>query len=129
MVLQSAHPLPGITPMKVTKITLTIGLLVACAFLVQAQSGRRQAKPAPAAPVPTPTPEPTPAPKTQQKEAEIFFYVGVDRNRNFNYYPLSYYDAVLSGCAEVLRHDSSAQVDVTDHDLPRNEAIKKSKES
>src|SRR5215470_17592897 len=108
------------------KINFAIGLILACAFVVNAQSGRRQPNPPPAAPVPTPTPEPTPTPKTQVKEAEIFFYLGVDRSRSYNYYPMSYFDAVLHGCADVLGHDSSAQVDVSQQDLPRTEAIKKS---
>ena len=115
--------------MKDLRRTIVVTLfLFTCLFVVQAQSGRRQTKPAPAAPVPTPTPEPTPTPKTDQKESEIIFYVGVDRDRHYGYYPYSYYDAVLNGCSEVLRH-SSAKVDVTDRDLSRGEAIRKSKEN
>jgi len=116
--------------MKVLKRP-TVGflLLLACIFVVGAQSGRRQTKPAPAAPIPSPTPEPSPSPKAQQKEPDIFFYIGADRNHTYNYYPYSYYDAVLSGCAETLRNGSSAGVDVTQNDLPRGEAIKKSKAS
>ena len=115
--------------MKVLKQT-TVGflLLLACMCVVEAQSGRRQTKPAPAAPIPSPTPEPTPSPKAQQKEPDIIFYIGADRNHTYNYYPYSYYDAVLNGCAEALRH-SSAGVDVSQNELPRSEAIKKSKAS
>jgi hypothetical protein len=112
----------------VIKTTLATCVLLACVFVLHAQSGRRKTTPPPAAPVPTPTPEPTPTPKTDNKDAEIIFYVGTDRNHSYNYYPSSYYDAVLSGCAEVLQH-SSADVDVTQRDLPRAEAIKKAKES
>ena len=115
--------------MKVLKrITIIFLLLVLSVFVVEAQSGRRQTKPAPAAPIPTPTPEATPTPKTQQKEPEIIFFIGVDRNHTYSYYPSSYDDAVLSGCAEALRH-SSAGVDISRNDLPRGEAIKKSKAS
>jgi len=110
------------------RATIVTLVLFACVFVVQAQSGRRQTKPAPAAPIPTPTPEPTPTPKKDQKEPDIIFYVGVDRSRNYSFYPSSYYDAVLAGVSEVLRH-SSAQVDVTNRDLTRGEAIKKSKEN
>jgi hypothetical protein len=113
----------------VIKTTAVTFLLLTCLIAIHAQSGRRQTKQAPAAPVPTPTPEPTPSPKAQQKEPEIIFYVGVDRNRSYSYYPFSYYDAVLSGCAEALRNGSSASVDVTQNDLPRGEAIKKAKAS
>jgi len=119
-----------VNPMKVLKQTTVVNLLVlACLFIIGAQSGRRQTKQAPAPPVPTPTPEPTPSPKAQQKEPEIIFYVGADRSRSYSFYPYSYYDAVLSGCAEALRHGSSASVDVTQNDLPRGEAIKKAKAS
>src|SRR6185295_9383666 len=116
--------------MKVLKRTTVVFLLlVLYVFVVEAQSGRRQTKPAPAAPIPTPTPDPTPSPKTEHKEPEIVFYVGADRNRGYGYYPYSFYDAVLSGCSEALRHGSSAGVDVAQSDLPRGEAIKKAKAS
>jgi hypothetical protein len=115
--------------MKVLKRTTVVFLLlVLCVFVVEAQSGRRKTTPEPAAPVPTPTPEPTPPPKSQQKEPDIIFFIGVDRNQTYSYYPSTYYDAVLSGCAEALRH-SSAGVDVSRNELPRGEAIKKSKAS
>lgn len=121
-------PAPQPIQMKALRqTTVVVLLLFACVLVIGAQSGRRQTKPPPTAPVPTPTPEPTPA-KTQQKEPDIFFYVGADRNKSYSFYPYSYYDAVLSGCSEVLRR-SSAKVDVTDRDLPRGEAIKKSKEN
>lgn len=104
-------------------------LLALCAVSVQAQSGRRQTKPAPAAPVPTPTPEPTPTPKTEAKKNELLFFVGADRNSGSAYstLPFSYYDAVLLGCSSRLRAGSSADVDVSDHDVNRGEAIKRAK--
>src|ERR1044072_4083884 len=107
---------------RTTNALLTFVLYVC---VRKSQSGRRQTRPAPAAPIPTPTPEATPSPKTQQKEPEIIFYIGFDRNHTYNYYPSSYYDAVMIGCAEALRN-SSAGVDVSQNDLPRGEAIKKS---
>lgn len=97
-----------------------------CCLSVQAQSGRRQAKPAPVAPVPTPTPEPTPKPKPEENQSELRFLVGMDRT-TYATYPLFYYDAALRGCAERLRTGSSAQIDVADRDLTRGEAIKKAK--
>ena len=104
-------------------------LLALCAVSVQAQSGRHQTKPAPAAPIPTPTPEPTPAPKNETKKDELLFVIGVDRNSNsaFSTLPFSYYDAVVQGCASRLRAGSSADVDVSDHDITRGEAIKRAK--
>ena len=41
--------------------------------------------------------------------------------------PLTYYDAVLRGCADRLRAGSSASVDTTDRDFNRSDAIKKAK--
>jgi hypothetical protein len=102
-------------------------MLVVCAIVVHAQSGRRQTKPAPAAPVPSPTPEPTPAPKPQQKEPEIGFLLGADRYTSYESYPLSYYDAAMRGCGDRLRSASSARVDVSQNNLTRGEAIKKAK--
>ena len=108
--------------------TFAIMLVIAlCVWSGQAQSGRRQAKPAPAAPVPTPTPEPTPAPKKADKESELLFFIGADRHDSFSSIPLSYHDAALRGCVDGLRRGSSAGVDVTDKSFSRGEAIKKAK--
>src|SRR6185295_2140453 len=101
-------------------------LLALCVLSVQAQSGRRQVKPPPAAPVPTPTPEATPVPKKQVK-SELFFFVGADRNSSYTSLPFTYYDIVLRGCASRLRAGSSADVEVSDNDVNRGEAIKKAK--
>ncbi|HJP95145.1 MAG TPA: hypothetical protein VJ875_24505 [Pyrinomonadaceae bacterium] len=102
-------------------------LIALCALSVQAQSGRRQTKPAPAAPVPTPTPEATPIPKKPEKQLELSFFVGVNRNEASYSLPFTYYDAVMRGCAERLRSGSSVSVDTTDRDFGRGDAIKKAK--
>ncbi len=112
---------------------LKLALLVSLAAIVfvtgitgaQAQSGRRQTKPAPAAPVPTPTPEPTPKPKEEPK-SDLGFIVGIDRGDSFNYLPISFYSAVVNSCADRLRHGSSAKVTTANH-ITRAEAIKKAK--
>ena len=101
-------------------------LLAFCALSVQAQSGRRQVKPPPVAPVPTPTPEATPVPKKEVKN-DLVFFVGADRDSSYASLPFTYYDAVLRGCASRLRAGSSADVEVSDHDVNRGEAIKKAK--
>ena len=101
-------------------------LLAFCALSVQAQSGRRQVKPPPAAPVPTPTPEATPVPKKQVKN-DLVFSIGADRDTTYASLPFTYYDAVLQGCASRIRAGSSADVDVSDHDVNRGEASKKAK--
>ena len=104
--------------------TLIIAL---CALSVQAQSGRRRTTPPPAAPVPTPTPEPTPTPKKNDNEDVLLFILGVDRYSSNVNLPFSYYDAVLRGCAERMRGGSSADVDITDKDFGRGDAIKRAK--
>ena len=102
-------------------------VIALCVWTVQAQSGRKHAKPAPAAAVPTPTPEPTPAPKKAEKQSELLFYVGADRNDSYAMLSYAYYDWVVRGCADRLRAGSSAGVDITDKSFSRGEAIKKAK--
>jgi hypothetical protein len=101
-------------------------LLAFCALSIQAQSGRRQVKPPPSAPVPTPIPEATPTPKKQVKN-ELLFFVGANRHDSYANLPFTYYDAVLRGCASRLRAGSSADVEVSENDVNRGEAIKKAK--
>ena len=115
-----------ISTKKVFWILLVGVLLVLSVEVTNAQSGRRQKTPEPAAPIPTPTPEPTPTPRTEQKEPEFIFLVGADRGGTYNFYPASFYDAVVRGCADALRN-SSAGVDTSNRELSRGEAIKKAK--
>jgi len=110
------------------RLLTTAVVLALCVLTVQAQSGRRHAKPEPAAPVPTPTPEPTPTPRKVEKESDLLFFVGADRNDFSANFPFTYYDAVVHGCADRLRSGSSAGVDISDQSLSRGEAIRKAKE-
>ncbi|HYV83185.1 MAG TPA: hypothetical protein VE931_06715 [Pyrinomonadaceae bacterium] len=105
----------------------TVLVIALCVWSVQAQSGRKHAKPAPATPVATPTPEPTPAPKKADKVSELLFYVGADRSDSYAMLSYAYYDWVVRGCADRLRAGSSAGVEVTDQSFTRGEAIKKAK--
>jgi hypothetical protein len=105
----------------------TMLLVALCLWSVQAQSGRKHAKPAPAAPVPTPTPEATPAPKKPEKDSELLFYVGADRNDTYASVPFTYYDAAVRGCVDRLRAGTSGGVDATDRSFSRGDAIKKAK--
>jgi hypothetical protein len=109
------------------RLFLLAGVVVFTAFVVQAQSGRRQPRSTPAAPIPTPTPEPTPTPKRENDEPGISFLVGMDRRDAFASYPFTFYDAVLRGCSDRLRASSSAKVSVIG-ELSRGEALKKAKE-
>lgn len=113
---------------NIFQFSLIIVLAVVCCGVVQAQSGRRNVPSSPPPPVPTPTPEPTPKPKQEEeKEPDLFFVVGADQNSTAGYFPISYYDAVMRGCAEALRKGSSAGIEVMSRDLGRGEAIKKAK--
>ena len=108
---------------------LALFILAMCALTVQAQSGRRRTTPPPAAPVPTPTPEPTPTPKKDDKTSELSFLVGSDRNTGPAAIPLVFHSAAVRACADRLRSRSSAQVDMSQRDLSRGEAIEKAKSS
>ncbi|HXS00645.1 MAG TPA: hypothetical protein VN724_08745 [Pyrinomonadaceae bacterium] len=109
------------------RLLTTVAVLALCVFTVQAQSGRRHTLPEPAAPVPTPTPEPSPTPKNAEEKSELIFFIGADRNDSFATFPFTYYDAVVSGCANRLRMGSSADIDASNQSLSRGDAIKKAK--
>jgi len=114
---------------QTTRSLLSVVLLALLTLTAHAQSGRRQNNPAPAAPVPTPTPEPTPTakPKSQQ-ETDLGFIVAMDRRDTFAGFPISFYDAALLGCADSLKHGSSARIDVARQEMSRGDAIKKAKD-
>lgn len=106
---------------------LCLAVVALCAICAQAQSGRKQPKAPPAAPVPTPTPEPTPEPKKEDKTSDLGFIIAADHFTNTDAYPLSYFDAVMVGCADRLRSASSASVTIAQDDMSRGTAIKKAK--
>jgi hypothetical protein len=54
--------------------------------------------------------------------------VAMDRRDTFAGYPISFYDAAMIGCADSLKHGSSAKVDVAQQEMSRAEAIKKAKD-
>ena len=108
----------------------SLALLVAFAwFAANAQSGRRQAKPAPAAPVPSPTAEPSPSPTPKRSETDANFLVASgDRGADLAG-SLAFQDAATFGCADQLRKRTSLAVDVSQRYLSRGEAIDKAKAS
>jgi hypothetical protein len=112
---------------KASFLVICLALVAVCAMTAPAQSGRRQPKAPAVAPVPTPTPEATPEAKTQEKKSDLSFILGADSFTGLDSYPLSYYDAVMAGCAGRLRAASSATVDVAQGQVSRGEAIKKAK--
>src|SRR5690242_9456257 len=98
----------NLSPAKFLLRGICLALVAMCAMTAAAQSGRKQVKPPAVAPVPTPTPEPTPEPKKEEKKSELGFIIASERNSGFENYPLSYYDAVMTGCSGRLRSASSA---------------------
>ena len=108
---------------------LALAIFAVFVVSVQAQSGRRQTKPIPSAPVPTPTPEPTATPKEQNKEPELIFLVATDRDSAPGAIPLHFHSAAQQGCADRLRAKSSADVDTSQRNLGRGQAIEKAKKS
>lgn len=113
---------------KFPLLVFCLAVLAVCAVALQAQSGRRKVTPPPAAPVPTPTPEPTPEPKPERdKENEVGFIIGSDSFGTHEVLPLTYYEAVMVGCADRLRSGSSAHVSIAQQNMSRGDAIKKAK--
>jgi hypothetical protein len=110
---------------------VSLALLVALGCLAaNAQSGRRQAKPAASAPVPTPTPEPSPSPTPKRNENDVNFLVAHgDRSVNWSGLPYTFYEAARNGCADRLRDKTSYAVDVSQREMNRSEAIQKAKAS
>jgi len=109
---------------------VSLALLIALGwFAANAQSGRRQAKPAPAAPVPSPTAEPSPSPTPKRSESDVNFLVASGDRGADMLAPLSYQDAATIGCADQLRKRTSLAVDVSHHNIGRGEAIDKAKAS
>jgi hypothetical protein len=118
-----------IRPAK-TVFGVSLALLIALSFVgANAQSGRRQAKPAPAAPVPSPTPEskPTPKPKEDDEDQVNFFVATGSRGARVSRAPLYLHDAATTGCAEQLRKRTSYDVAVSLKEVSRGEAIDKAK--
>lgn len=107
---------------------VSLALLVALGcFAANAQSGRRQAKPAPAAPVPSPTPEPSPSPTPKRNENDVNFLVATGDRGADTSATLAFQDAATYGCADELRQRTSYAVDVSQRSLTRGEAIDKAK--
>jgi hypothetical protein len=80
------------------------------------------------APVPTPTPEPTPQATPKRDENQMTFLVAIgDRGVDLARYPRSFDEAAALGCADQLRRQSSANVDISHRELTRGEAIAKAK--
>ena len=102
------------------------GLLVICALLVMAQSGRHAPK---SAPIPAPTPEssPTPTAKKSPEKPALPLIVGIDTHDSFSNIPLYFSDSVLQSCVERLRDETAVSVEVASRDMSRGDALKRAK--
>jgi len=102
------------------------GLLVICALIVVAQSGRRAPK---SAPIPAPTPEssPTPTAKKSLEKPALPLIVGIDPNDSFSNIPLYFTGSVLQSCVERLRDEPAVSVEVASRDMSRGDAVKRAK--
>ena len=102
-------------------------LLVCCALVIVAQSGRQVKKSTPLPPVPTPEPEATPKPIPESPQPTLTFIVGLDRYADFSRVSLSAYSGVLRNCADRLNDSSAVKAQLASSDLSRGDAVSKAK--
>lgn len=106
---------------------LSAALLMCCALVIVAQSGRQVKKSTPLPPVPTPEPEATPKLKPENPQPTITFIVGLDRYADFSRVSLTAYSGVLRNCADRLNDSSSVRAQLASDDLSRADAVRKAK--
>ena len=111
---------------RVLVIATINALLVVCASLAVAQSGRRGTKPPP---IVNPTPEatPTPARQADKEKPELTLIVGIDKNNSFSGTASFYYDTVLRACVERLDDVRTVKVEVAQRDMGRGDAVRRAK--
>jgi hypothetical protein len=107
-------------------ISFAIVIALTGALDCQAQSGRRPRKPA------TPTVEPA-APVETVKAIEpqkplLPIVVTVDRYNGFSTIPLTFYDAVIRGCTEILNQGPGVKVEPA-KEMSRSDAVLRAKEA
>ena len=104
--------------------------VLSCASTDMAQSGRRARKSPPpaaeAAPEPTPTPKASPA-SSEKPKPRFTFLVGLDRHDAFANIPLYAYDGVLRSLVDRLDDSPVVQVNGTQSDMSRGDAVQKAK--
>lgn len=106
---------------------IVVSLLMICASLAVAQSGRR-ATPKAAAPVPTPTPEPTPvAAKPKDAKPEFRFIVAIDKTGDFSRISLQAFSGVIRNCADRLNDSRRVAASVSTKDMSRSDAVRQAK--
>jgi hypothetical protein len=112
---------------SITAVLVLLSLTFVFGGTLQAQSGRRAAKPLSPA-VPAPTPELTPVPKPgSASKPPINVLVGMDRNGGFQNFPSYFYTTALESFIKELSKE--AKLDLANGgDMTRGEATKKAKE-
>jgi hypothetical protein len=105
-----------------------VTVLLTCALVVAAQSGRRVRK-SESAPVPIPTPEvtPTPTAMAERPRPAFTFIVGLDRYSDFSTISLNVYSGVLRSCVDRLDDSASVVAEMSTNDMSRGDAIRKAK--
>src|SRR4030095_4566273 len=106
---------------------LVISILLICASIAFAQSGRR-ATPKAQSSLPTSTPEPTPIPaKPADTKPEFRFIVAIDKTGDFSRVPLNALSGVIRNCADRLNDSQKVQAGVTTKDMSRSDAVHQAK--
>lgn len=106
---------------------IVVSLLLICASIAVAQSGRR-ATPKSQAPVPTPTPEPTPVPSTPaDTKPEFRFIVAIDKTGDFSRISLQAFSGVIRNCADRLNDSRKVAAAVSTKDMSRGEAVRQAR--
>jgi len=114
--------------MCILVVSMAVAVLLSCASVDLAQSGRkvRTSTPAPVS-VPEATPAPTPAAPSVKPKPRLTFLVGLDRYDSFANIPLYAYESVLRNLTDRLADSPSVRVDAARTDMGRSDAIQKAK--
>jgi len=112
--------------MRLFPVTFAVLLVLSGAMDCQAQSGRRPRKPSPVAVEPAAPVETIKAPEVAKPLLPIV--VTVDRYDGFATIPLSFYDAVIRGCVEILNEAPSVKVEPA-KEMSRSDAVRRAKEA
>jgi hypothetical protein len=107
-------------------LTAALALATLYAGTAAAQSGRRLPKSAPT-PVPSPQPLPVENKPAEKPKPALRFIVGIEQRGVYAATPSYLFDSVLRACAGRLDDAPLVEVDVSQRDMSRGEAIKRAK--
>jgi hypothetical protein len=103
-----------------------VALLISCALLTAAQSGRRGSK-STSVPVATPEPTPTLTKPAEKQKAAVTFIIGMDTLADYSRIPLYVSGAVLRTCASRLDEPASVEVETVNNNMSRADAVRRAK--